>query len=92
MISELGDHKLLLECEDTGVGIAAENLERVFERGYSTKRRSGNLGIGLHWCATAVSARGGRIWATSDGPGRGSTMHLLMPVSLPTVIASTEAA
>jgi two-component system NtrC family sensor kinase len=92
MISELGDHKLLLECEDTGVGIAAENLERVFERGYSTKRRSGNLGIGLHWCATAVGALGGRIWATSDGPGRGSTMHLLMPVSSPTVIASTEAA
>jgi two-component system, NtrC family, sensor kinase len=88
--AEGGADQLLLTCADTGVGIAAENLARVFEKGYSTKRGTGNLGIGLHWCATAVNALGGRIWASSDGPGHGATFHLLMPV--PAAAAAPEAA
>jgi signal transduction histidine kinase len=71
---------LELECHDSGAGIAPENLERIFERGFSTKRGTGNLGIGLHWCATAVNALGGRMWASSAGPGQGATLHLLLPV------------
>jgi len=89
---ETGSHKLLLQCEDTGIGIAAENLERIFERGYSTKHDAGNLGIGLHWCATAISALGGRIWATSAGPGHGSTLHLLIPIPAAAAERRTEAA
>ena len=85
-------HKLQLECADTGIGIAAENLERVFEKGYSTKRENGNLGIGLHWCATAVMALGGRIWATSDGHDRGATFHLVIPVPAPANTAAFRAA
>jgi two-component system NtrC family sensor kinase len=71
---------LELECHDNGCGIAPENLERVFERGFSTKRGTGNLGIGLHWCATAVNALGGRMWASSAGPEQGAILHLLLPV------------
>ncbi|MGA3156912.1 MAG: CHASE4 domain-containing protein [Steroidobacteraceae bacterium] len=71
---------LELACHDNGCGIAPENLERVFERGFSTKRGSGNLGIGLHWCATAVNALGGRMWASSAGPEQGAILHLLLPV------------
>jgi signal transduction histidine kinase len=85
-------HKLHLHCTDTGIGIAAENLERIFERGYSTKLDEGNMGIGLHWCATAIGALGGRIWATSDGPDRGATLHLVIPVSKPAAASSTRAA
>jgi two-component system NtrC family sensor kinase len=87
-----GRDELLLQCADTGVGIAAENLERIFERDYSTKRAHGNIGIGLHWCATAVSALGGRIWATSDGVGRGATIHLVMPLAGPTGGLGAESA
>ena len=72
---------LQLECHDDGAGIVPENLERVFERGFSTKRGTGNLGIGLHWCANAIGALGGRIWAASDGPGLGASMHLMLPLS-----------
>jgi signal transduction histidine kinase len=84
--------RLHIECSDTGVGIAPENLERVFERGFSTKRGTGNLGIGLHWCATAIQALGGRIWATSPGPGRGATFHLALPLIEACLIAASEAA
>jgi len=56
LIADGDQSRLQLDCTDSGVGITPENLERVFERGYSTKRGSGNLGIGLHWCATTVNA------------------------------------
>jgi sensor domain CHASE-containing protein len=85
-------YKLFLDCTDTGVGISAENLERIFEKGYSTKLDEGNMGIGLHWCATTINALGGRIWATSDGQGRGATLHLVIPVPAPAAEASNQAA
>jgi two-component system NtrC family sensor kinase len=75
--------QLHLRCDDDGVGIPADNLERVFEKGFSTKPRETNQGIGLHWCANAINALGGRIWAASDGPGRGASMHLLVPLAAP---------
>ena len=74
--------QLHLRCEDNGVGIAHGNLERVFDKGFSTKSRDTNYGIGLHWCANAISALGGRIWAVSDGPGRGASMHLMLPLTV----------
>ena len=72
--------QLHLQFKDDGVGIAAQNLERVFEKGFSTKSPETNHGIGLHWCANAINALGGRIWAASEGPGRGASMHLLVPL------------
>ena len=74
--------QLHLHCEDNGIGIASGNLERVFDQGFSTKSRDTNYGIGLHWCANAIAALGGRIWAASDGPGRGTSMHLMVPLSI----------
>jgi two-component system NtrC family sensor kinase len=73
---------LHLECRDDGVGIPAESIERIFEKGFSTKSRETNSGIGLHWCANALNALGGRIWASSDGNGRGATLHVLVPVTV----------
>lgn len=73
--------QLHLHCEDDGVGIAPQHLERVFEKGFSTKSPETNHGIGLHWCANAIGALGGRIWAASDGPGHGASMHLVVPLA-----------
>ena len=92
IVRAAGQDALALTCADTGVGIATENLDRVFERGYSTKHGSGNLGIGLHWCATAVNALGGRIWATSAGPDQGAMFHLVIPLPELAASAATEAA
>jgi two-component system NtrC family sensor kinase len=76
-----GQPQLHIQCKDNGNGIAPEHLTRVFEKGFSTKSRNTNDGIGLHWCANAIRSLGGRIWAVSDGPGLGASMHVLFPVS-----------
>ena len=91
IIHDSGREQLHLQCKDDGAGIAKDNLERVFEKGYSTKSRDTNYGIGLHWCANAVAALGGRIWATSDGPGFGAAMHLMLPLPA-RAVASAQAA
>jgi len=73
--------ELHLQCADDGIGIASADLERIFEQGFSTKSSLTNYGIGLHWCANAIRALGGRIWAASAGPGQGTSMHLVVPLS-----------
>jgi signal transduction histidine kinase len=73
--------ELHLHCRDDGVGIPAADLPRLFEKGFSTKSRDTNQGIGLHWCANSLNALGGRIWADSEGPGRGACLHLTVPLA-----------
>jgi two-component system NtrC family sensor kinase len=92
LVSADGGTELHIRCADEGVGIAADQLERVFERGFSTKSDGGNRGIGLHWCATAVASLGGRIWAASDGTGRGATFHVSLPVPESTPVPVVRAA
>jgi len=81
IVRDGGSEQLHLQCNDNGVGISKDNLQRVFDQGFSTKPRDTNHGIGLHWCANAISALGGRIWAASDGPGLGASMHLMLPLN-----------
>jgi signal transduction histidine kinase len=70
---------------DSGVGIAAEHLPHVFERFYrvdkSRSRARGGSGIGLTIARALVEAMGGRIWARSDGPGRGATFGFSLPLA-----------
>ena len=75
---------VLLSVSDEGIGIPPEKLEHVFDRftqvdGSST-RPYGGLGIGLALCRAIVKAHDGRIWASSDGPGYGSTIFVSLPV------------
>ena len=72
-------HLAHVRFTDNGQGIPAEALPRLFERGFTSKARGS--GIGLHWCANTMAAMGGRIHATSDGPGRGACFHLLLPLA-----------
>ena len=80
IVGDADSEQLHLHCKDDGIGIAADNLQRVFDKGFSTKSRETNYGIGLHWCANAIGALGGRIWAASEGPGMGASMHLMLPL------------
>jgi signal transduction histidine kinase len=90
---------VLIRVRDTGQGIAREHLERVFEpffqmpdpadqAGGGRRRRPRGTGLGLAICRQIVTLQGGRVWAESDGPGRGSTFL----VSLPRAEAGHEAA
>jgi two-component system NtrC family sensor kinase len=73
-----GPH-LLLRFTDDGVGIAAEHLPRLFEKGFSTKSPESNFGIGLHWCANAINALGGSIRAESRERA-GATLQVVVPL------------
>jgi two-component system, NtrC family, sensor kinase len=64
---------------DSGLGIAAENLSRVFAFGFTTKK--GGHGFGLHSSALAAKELGGSLEAFSDGLGRGAVFVLRLPVA-----------
>lgn len=77
--------EVLFQIVDTGIGIASENLPHLFERFYrvdkSRSRAAGGSGIGLTIAQTLVQVMGGRIWAKSAGPGRGSTFSFVLPIA-----------
>lgn len=77
---------VLLSVTDTGSGIAAEHLLRVFERFYrvdtARSRTDGGSGIGLAVVKALVEAHGGRVVALSDGPGRGTRIEVQLPAAV----------
>jgi two-component system, OmpR family, sensor histidine kinase BaeS len=79
-----GEAVLFSVC-DTGAGLAAEDLTRVFDRFYrvdkSRSRAAGGSGVGLAIARALVEAMGGRIWAASPGPDRGATFSFTLPIA-----------
>ena len=69
--------KLQFTVQDNGVGIAEENLGRLFNHGFTT-RKNGH-GFGLHSSATVAHEMGGTLTASSAGPARGATFILELP-------------
>jgi signal transduction histidine kinase len=69
--------------QDNGIGIPADKLQKVFEEFYQIEppntRRYGGLGIGLTIAKGIIEIQGGKIWAESEGSGRGSTFKVLLP-------------
>jgi signal transduction histidine kinase len=78
---------VLFRVSDTGAGIAAEHLSRVFERFYRVeKSRSrsearGGSGLGLAISRALVEAMGGRIWVESEGLDKGTTFDFTLPAA-----------
>jgi two-component system phosphate regulon sensor histidine kinase PhoR len=87
--AELVDGMLQVSVRDTGVGVTAEELPRIFERFYKSDpaRRSPGSGLGLAIAKHIVQAHGGTIWAEST-PDAGTTVSFTMPLARPRDIAS----
>jgi PAS domain S-box-containing protein len=66
--------KVRIIVTDNGVGIPAENMTRIFNHGFTTKKHG--HGFGLHSGANAAREMGGRLTARSDGPGKGAEFTL----------------
>jgi C4-dicarboxylate-specific signal transduction histidine kinase len=75
------DSSLRIGVIDNGVGIAPENLTRIFNHGFTT-RKDGH-GFGLHSSALAANDMGGTLRAQSDGIGKGTTFVLELPLPRP---------
>lgn len=77
----------LIRVRDTGIGIPAGDLERVFEMfaqvGDARARSQGGLGIGLSLVRRLVGMMGGTVTASSEGPGKGSEFVIRLPAASP---------
>jgi CheY-like chemotaxis protein len=76
---------VMIEVRDTGIGIPAESLGSIFtmfsQVAGTSGRSDGGLGIGLALVKGLVDLHGGSIRADSDGPGRGSTFTVRLPLA-----------
>jgi sensor domain CHASE-containing protein len=78
----IDDAKMVqLTVRDNGTGFEEDVRNKVFQRGYTSKGAGDTTGLGLHWCANAVASMGGRIFADSEGEGRGAEFHVLLPAA-----------
>ncbi len=85
----LDGQNVQLDISDTGPGIAADQLERIFDPFYTTK--ASGTGLGLALCRSIVEDHRGRIWA-SLGEESGATFHLTLPCKTMTPITMESSA
>ena len=78
-IAQTGTACVQIRVRDSGCGIAAENLTRVFAHGFTTK--ADGHGFGLHSSALAAKEMNGSLTLHSDGPGHGATFELELPLA-----------
>jgi signal transduction histidine kinase len=83
---ESEDKNVILKVRDSGVGIAPEELKRIFKRFYRVRHRSlaqvKGTGLGLFIVRSIVRKHGGRVFAESAGEGLGTTVTLELPRSV----------
>ncbi|MEO8024633.1 ATP-binding protein [Polaromonas sp.] len=65
--------------KDEGQGIALANLTSIFSQGFTTRKEGHSFG--LHSCALAANEMGDKLHAHSEGPGRGATFTLELPIT-----------
>jgi signal transduction histidine kinase len=79
-VQMIQDGELRFTVADEGEGIPPENLTRIFTHGFTTRR--GGHGFGLHSSALAARELGGSLTVSSEGPGKGATFILDLPVEV----------
>ncbi|MGI0017708.1 MAG: PAS domain-containing sensor histidine kinase [Nitrosotalea sp.] len=78
-----GDNAKII-VKDNGIGIVKNKLDQIFVKFYqidtSVTREHGGSGLGLVVCKGIVEAHGGKIWAESEGEGKGAEIHIRLPL------------
>jgi two-component system phosphate regulon sensor histidine kinase PhoR len=82
VLAKQQDHSVQFSVTDTGIGIASDDLPRIFERFYKVdrSRATSGTGLGLAIARHLVESHGGRIWAESQ-VGKGSTFYFTIPLA-----------
>jgi PAS domain S-box-containing protein len=75
--SSLADEQVAVAVKDCGIGLTAEDQNRLFNAFFSTK--PGGLGIGLSICRSIIEAHGGKLWASAN-PDHGATFQFVLPL------------
>jgi PAS domain S-box-containing protein len=88
-IKTTSEGRIRLSVRDTGVGIPAENLTRIFAHGFTTKATG--HGFGLHSSANAAREMQGSLNVLSEGKGHGATFVLELPVATAPVVSVSAA-
>jgi len=78
------DSNAKISIKDNGIGIIKDSLEKIFDRIYQLNldiiREHGEAGLGLPVARAIIDEHSGKIWAESQGPDRGSEIHILLPL------------
>lgn len=77
--TELQDDNILFKCKDNGNGINSDDLKKIFDPFFSTKRVGKGTGLGLSICYGLIKAHNGNIDASSAGEGKGAIIEITLP-------------
>jgi signal transduction histidine kinase len=81
------EDRVIIKISDTGAGINPEDLSKLFHKfgridnSYTIASDTGGTGLGLYIVKLYIEGMGGKVWATSDGVGKGSTFWISIPKS-----------
>lgn len=81
-----GEGDVTIRVRDDGEGFDAETGATLFQRGFSTRAHKSG-GLGLHWCANAMTAMDGALRLESEGKGRGAVAVLTLRPADPAIVA-----
>jgi len=95
LTAQRNGEQLKMSVSDTGIGLRPQDLERIFapfeQLDGSYNRRRGGTGLGLALTKNLVELHGGRVWADSEGLGKGSTFTVVIPLPKESVSLFTPA-
>ena len=73
-----------ISVKDSGIGLKKEDIAKIFQPfeqvENSSSRRFQGTGLGLSLTKSLVELHGGKIWAESEGEGKGSIFHIVIPI------------